>query len=189
MSRLIKASEVMTLPVVTIDGGEDVAEVKDVVYGSEQGRLLGLTLNKRGFLSGKMKAVLPASSVSAIGPAAVMIDNAEDCLVAKSEAPDAVSSPDNNRNVLGNEVITESGKKLGTVRDLVMLLGGDGEVVGYELTRDDSKSTWFIPRPAQLALSGEALLVPDDIETYVSDDFSGFGSSVERFRSEHGGDR
>ena len=160
MNRLIKASEVMTLPVVTIDGGEDVAEVKDVIYGSEQGRLLGFTLNKRGFLRGKMKAVLPASSVTAVGPAAVMIRNADDCLVSKSDAPDPVSSPDKNRNVLGNEVITEGGTKLGTVSDLIMLLGGDGEVVGYELRREESTSTWFIPRPAQLALSGAALVVP-----------------------------
>src|SRR4051794_33169405 len=119
MSRLIKTSEVMGLPVVTIDGGEDVAEVKDVVYGSEEGRLLGFTLNKRGFLSGKMKAVLPAASVSAIGPDAVMIVNASECLSKPDEAPDAVAAPDGNRDVLGNEVITEGGTKLGTVKDLI----------------------------------------------------------------------
>ncbi len=187
MNRLIKASEVMTLPIVTIDGGEDVAEVKDVIYGSDEGRLLGFTLNKRGFLRGKMKAVLPASSVAAIGPDAVMIQNAADCLVSKADAPDSVSSPDTNRNVLGNEVITEGGAKLGTVSDLVMLLGGAGEVVGYELQREGSKASWFIPRPAQLALSGQALVVPDSIESYVSDDFSGFGAAVERFRTDHGG--
>lgn len=189
MSRLIRTSEVLGLPVVTIDSGEDVAEVKDVVYGSDEGRLLGFTLNKRGFLSGKMKAVLPASSVSAIGPDAVMITNAEECLVSKAEAADAVSSPDKHRNVLGNEVVTESGRRLGVVNDLVLLLGGHGEVVGYELRRDESKEAWFIPRPAQLALSGETLLVPDSIDGYVSDDFSGFGGAVDRFRAEHGGEK
>ncbi len=185
MNRMIRASEIMALPVVTIDGGEDVAEVKDVVYGSEEGRLLGLTLNKRGFMSGRMKAVLPASSVSAIGPDAVMISDV-DALVARSDAPDEVAKPDGDRDVIGNEVITEGGTKLGTVSDLVMWLGGDGEVVGYQLARPDRDVTWFIPRPAQLALSGEALLVPDQVEQYVSDDFSGFGAAVERYRSEHG---
>jgi len=186
MSRLIKTSEVLGLPVVTIDGGEDVAEVKDIVYGSEEGRLLGFTLNKRGFLSGKLRAVLPAPSVSAIGPDAVMITSASECLANPDEAPDAVAAPDGNRDVLGNDVITEGGTKLGTVSDLILFLGGDGEVVGYELRRDGSKETWFIPRPAQLAISGDALLVPDQIDDYVTDDYSGFGGSVERFRADHG---
>jgi uncharacterized protein YrrD len=144
-------------------------------------------LNKRGFLRGKMRAVLPASSVSAIGPDAVMIANASECLADPAEAPDAVASPDGNRNVLGNEVLTEGGTKLGVIKDLVLFLGGDGEVVGFELAREGSKEAWFIPRPAQIAISGNALIVPDSIEGYVSDDFSGFGGAVDRFRSDHGG--
>jgi uncharacterized protein YrrD len=36
------------LPVVTVHGGEDVAEVRDVIYDPKAGRLVGLTLNKRG---------------------------------------------------------------------------------------------------------------------------------------------
>jgi len=186
VSRLLKASEINRLPVVTVTGGEDVAEVKDVIYGATEGRLLGFTLNKRGFLTGKLKQVLPAESVTAIGRHAVMIED-ETCLVDKSDAPVEVAKPQNDRNVLGNEVLTEGGTRLGTVTDLVVMTGTNGEVVGYELTRDDSRDTWFIPRPAQLAVSGAALLVPNDLEGFVVDDLSGFGGAVDRYRQEHRG--
>lgn len=43
------ASQINRLPVVTVRGGEDVAEVRDVIYSPEAGGLVGLTLNKRGF--------------------------------------------------------------------------------------------------------------------------------------------
>jgi uncharacterized protein YrrD len=180
----LKTSEVIGLPVVTINGGEDVAEIRDVVYSSEAGTLLGFTLNKRGFLRGRMREVLPADSVAAIGSAAVMITDDDEALVGKAEAPEAVASPPTDRNVLGDAVMTDTGVRLGTVSDLVLAVGGRGEIIGYELTRDDAKEVWFIPRPQQLAVSGDALLVPAALEEYVSHDLTGFALAVERYGSE-----
>ena len=51
MKLLMTASQIRGLPVVTVRGGEDLAEVRDVIYDPEAGRLVGLTLNKRGFLA------------------------------------------------------------------------------------------------------------------------------------------
>lgn len=180
----LRTSEVIGLPVVTIDGGEDVAEVRDVVYSSETGTLLGFTLNKRGFLRGRMRSVLPAASIAAIGQHAVMVDDDDDALTDKSDAPDAMASPATDRNVLKNVVMTEGGTRLGTVTDLVLAVGGRGEIVGYELRRDDTKEPWFIPRPTQVAVSGDTLLVPDTLEQYVSHDLSGFALTVDRYRTE-----
>lgn len=180
----LRTSEVIGLPVVTINGGEDVAEVRDVVYSSETGTLLGFTLNKRGFLSGRMRAVLPATSIAAIGQHAVMVENEDDALTDRADAPDAMASPAADRNVLQNAVMTEGGTRLGTVTDLVLAAGGRGEIVGYELRREDTKEPWFIPRPTQVAVSGDALLVPDRFEQYVSHDLSGFALAADRYRAE-----
>lgn len=149
MTMYLRTSEVIGLPVVTINGGGDVAEVRDVVYSSETGTLLGFTLNKRGFLRGRMRAVLPATSIAAIGQHAVMVENEDDALT-----------------------------------DLVLAAGGRGEIVGYELRREDTKEPWFIPRPTQVAVSGDALLVPDRFEQYVSHDLSGFALAADRYRAE-----
>src|ERR1700761_823050 len=108
MTLLMMASAIAGLPVVTVHGGEDIAEVRDVIYDPEAGRLVGLTLNKRGFLSGRHRDVLPAETIHAIGRDAVMVVD-ESALVAPESAADEVARPATDRNVIGNDVLTEGG--------------------------------------------------------------------------------
>jgi uncharacterized protein YrrD len=184
MTLLMQAGDIIRLPVVTINGGEDVAEVKDVVYDPSVGRLVGLTLNKRGFLHGRLRHILMVDSIAAIGRDAVMIHD-ESVLSALESASGEVANPPADRNVVGDDVLTETGVSLGTVRDLLVLVGGVGEVVGYRLEKPDGGNA-FIPLPAQLAVSGVALVVPDATEQFVRDDLVGLGAAVEEFRSKLG---
>ena len=50
MTHVMRAGDLIGLPVVSIAAGEDVAEISDVVYDSSHHRILGFTLNKRGAL-------------------------------------------------------------------------------------------------------------------------------------------
>jgi len=70
---LVTASQIGALPVVTARGGEDVTEVRDVIHSPEAGRLVGVTLNKRGFLAGRRREVVAAEAIHAIGQHAVMV--------------------------------------------------------------------------------------------------------------------
>ncbi len=178
------ASQINGLPVVTVHGGEDVAEVRDVIYSPEAGRLVGLTLNKRGFFAGRSRDVLPADAVHAIGRDAVMVAD-QSSLVAPADAPDEVAHPPVERNVVGDDVLTESGVSLGTVRDLALTVGSRGDVVGYEIEKADGGRN-YIPLPAQLAVSGSTLVVPDATEEFVRDDLVGLGAAVDEFRSRLG---
>jgi uncharacterized protein YrrD len=178
------ASGIARLPVVTIRGGEDVAEVRDVIYDPEAGRLVGLTLNKRGFLAGRCRQVLPAETIHGIGRDAVMVMD-ESSLVLPEDAPEEVGHPATERNVLGNDVLTEGGVSLGRVRDLVVVVGSSGEVVGYEIEKSDG-GHGYIPLPAQLAVSGSALVVPDATRDFVRDDLVGLGAAVDEFRARLG---
>jgi uncharacterized protein YrrD len=181
---LMAASAINGLPVVTVRGGEDIAEVRDIIYDPDAGRLVGLTLNKRGFLAGRSRSVLPAETIHAIGRNAVMVLD-ETSLVLPDAAPDDVAHPATERNVLGNDVLTESGVSLGKVKDLVLVVGGAGEVVGYHIEKPDG-GAGYIPLPAQLAVSGAALVVPDVTENFVVDDLVGLGAAVDDFRSRLG---
>jgi uncharacterized protein YrrD len=181
---LMNASQIVGLPVVTVRGGEDVAEVRDLIYNPEAGRLVGLTLNKRGFLSGRRREVLPTEAIHAIGKDAVMVDD-ESSLVAPQDAPEQVARPPAGRDVLSNDVLTEGGVSLGTVRDLALIVGGSGEVVGYEIDKSGG-GRGYIPLPAQLAVSGAALVVPDVTEEFVRDDLVGLGAAVDEFRERLG---
>jgi len=184
MKLLMAASAINGLPVVTVRGGEDVAEVRDVIYDPEAGRLIGLTLNKRGFLSGRSREVLPADAIHAIGRNAVMVLD-ESSLMLPDAAPADVAHPATERNVLGNDVLTEGGVSLGKVKDLVLVVGSAGEVVGYHIEKPDG-GVGYIPLPAQLAVSGSALVVPNVTENFVVDDLVGLGAAVDDFRSRLG---
>jgi uncharacterized protein YrrD len=184
MRLLMTASQIRGLPVVTVRGGEDVAEVRDVIFSPDAGRLVGVTLNKRGFLAGRSRDVLPAQAVHAIGKDALMVLDASD-LVAPEDAPDDVAHPAVERNVIGDDVLTEGGLSLGKVTDLVLLVGSSGEVVGYQIEKPGG-GQGYIPLPAQLAVSGAALVVPNITEEFVKDDLVGLGASVDEFRARLG---
>ncbi|MBW3575113.1 MAG: PRC-barrel domain-containing protein [Actinobacteria bacterium] len=183
---LLRATELIGHPIVTLDGGDDIAEVKDVVYGTAEAALLGFTLNRRGFWGRRMKQVLAWNRVAALGGHAVMIataadlDDSDDVLVQEVKGA-------RHRNVIGSEVITDSGQRLGEVTDVVILVADEPEVVGYEIGGSEvltprSGGHVFIPLPETLAVSGEALIVPAAVSDFVSDDLAGFGAAVERFR-------
>lgn len=178
------ASQINGLPVVTVTGGEDVAEVRDVIYDPEAGCLVGLTLNKRGFFSGRRREVLPADAIHSIGRDAVMIVD-DSSLTEPEDAPDDIVHPAKERSVIGDDVLTEGGRSLGVVRDLALLVGSAGEVVGYQIEKPGG-GHGYIPLPAQLAVSGQALVVPDVTEEFVRDDLVGLGASVDDFRARLG---
>jgi uncharacterized protein YrrD len=184
MKLLMTSSEINGLPVVTVAGGEDVAEVRDVIYSPERGRLIGLTLNKRGFLAGRRREVLTAKSIQAIGKDAVMVRN-DAALTEPEHAPRKVGKPDRGRNVLGDDVLTEGVVSLGKVQDLVLVVGTKGEVVGYKIDRAGGGIA-FLPLPAQLSVSGSALVVPETVEEFVRDDLVGLGGAVDEFRERIG---
>jgi uncharacterized protein YrrD len=186
MSTIAAATTFIALPVVTLDGGDDVAEVKDVVYDADGARLMGFTLNKRGWFRGPMKRVLPWSEVAAVGRNAVMVRDTN-ALTERDDAPIDVGEPATNRNVIGNRVLTDEGVELGIVADLIVELDDEVTVVGYQL---DAKGTppghgmVLIPLPEQISVSGDALVVPKEVEAFIRDDLTGFGGAVESFRSQ-----
>lgn len=186
MSVLMRAREITGRPVVTRDGGEAVAEVKDVVIAHGSASLVGFTLNKRGFLGSPLKEVLPWSAVGALGRDAVMIDGG--ALVASDPVMDAASAEARERDVIGATVMTDAGTALGTVVDVIVEVGGEASIVGFEVDgpdveRDRTAATLLIPVDETIAVSGTTLMVPAATEQFVHDDLSGFGSAVADFRA------
>jgi uncharacterized protein YrrD len=176
------------LPVVSL-GGEDLAEIRDVVYNPDAGRLQGFTLNKRARLGGRIDEVLDWHGVVAIGRDAVMVRDPE-ALTAPEDASDDLASPPTDRNVIGDRVITYGGSEIGEVVDIVVELGEGAAVVGYEVVSARDKGTrLLVPLPEQLAVSGDALVVPAEVEPFARDDLSGFGAAVEDFREKLTRDR
>jgi sporulation protein YlmC with PRC-barrel domain len=201
---LLKATDLQKLPVVSIVAGEIVAEIRDVVYSPSVGALLGFTLNKHGGLfAGPMKEVLALASVHAIGRDALMVADAGVLGREIEDAGGGRAQPSSARNVLGNEVLTDAGERLGVVTDLIVEVGvldpghphrrgrgqsHPGQVVGYQLKGDadlqgrEGAAELFVPLPNTLAVSGTTLMVPASVSPFIRNDLSGFGGAVDDFR-------
>lgn len=184
MTLLVRGKDVVKRPVVTL-AGEDVAQVKDVVYGGQDAGVLGFTLAGRGLFSGPQDRVLPWSGVHALGPHAVVVRD------ETAFSPKEALAAGSGGAVLGARVLTEEGALLGTLTDVVLQVDADGaDVVGYEVEAtealDAEKRRVLLPQPDTGAVSGEALVVPARAAEYVAHDLAGFGSAVSRYRDAHG---
>jgi uncharacterized protein YrrD len=187
VTELVRAGDLIGRPVVTVDGGDDIAEVKDVVYDAATRRLVGFTLNKRGWFRGSVKDLLAASQVHGIGDTAVMVAD-EAALTTPDVAPQGLSSASSGSNVVNDRVLTEEGVDLGVVSGLVLLVDDTVEVVGYELV-DDRGGRKFVPVDAQTSVSGTSLVVAPWTAEFVREDLSDFGAAVTAYRTRHGAAR
>jgi uncharacterized protein YrrD len=189
MSVLMRASEITKRPVVTF-AGEDVAQVKDIVYAANGGEVGGFTLAGRGLLAGPLKTSLPWSTVFSLGRDAVMIDN-ESGLASRDELL-STTGASGGGDILGSRVLTDGGTDLGKVVDVIIEVSdgphGQADVVGYEIEPSEAMNTGgakvLIPLPDTLSASGEHLMVPASAKDFVSHDLAGFGAAVQAFRAQ-----
>lgn len=176
---LVLASDLHGRPVVAVDSGDDIAEIKDIVYNPTTHELIGFTLNKRGWFRGSLKASLPADEIRAIGPDAVMVDK-NTRLIDRSDAPVELTPDADPIVVTDTSVLSASGALLGEIRDVVVDTSGSPQAVGYELDGDNGRV--FVPISAQLALSEENLILPAAATDFVRADLAGFGAAVAEYR-------
>jgi len=185
----MRASEVAKRPVVTF-AGEDIAQVKDIVYAAGGGQVGGFTLNGRGLLAGPLKVSLTWASVAALGRDAVMVTD-ESVLEPRKEMLQQTGASGGG-DILGSRVLTDTGVDLGKVVDVIIQVtegqGTQADVVGYEIDPSEAMNTAstkvLIPLPDTLAASGEHLMVPAAAKDFVSHDLAGFGAAVEAFRAQ-----
>lgn len=192
--RLMRTSEITKRPVVTF-AGEDVAQIKDIIYAAGGGSVGGFTLAGRGLFSGPLKQALPWDGVAGLGADAVMIRDSLALEPTKTVIESSRSAGGSGADVLGSQVLSDAGVDLGIVRDVVVSvsygLGGHCDVVGYEIEASAALGTQgekvLIPLPDTLSASGEHLMVPASAKDFVGRDLAGFGAAVDAFRAQLGG--
>lgn len=191
MSRLMRTSELTKRPVVTM-AGEDVAQIKDIIYSAGGGAVAGFTLAGRGMFAGPLKKGLAWPDVSGLGSDAVMIRD-EDVLKSTEQVlDDSAKGGGSGGDVLGSQVLTDSGVELGKVVDVIIeadRAGGEQcDVVGYEIESSEALKNRgtkvLMPLPDTIAASGKHLMVPAAAKDFVGQDLAGFGASVEAFRQQ-----
>lgn len=191
MSYLLRSSEIAKRPVVTF-AGEDIAQVKDLIYSAGGGEIGGFTLAGRGLFAGPLKTSLPWSAVAGLGGDAVMVESEEGFVPNQELFDHSASAGGSGGDVLGSQVLTEAGTALGTVVDVIVEVpdtaGERADVVGYEIESSEAMGNKgakvLIPLPDTLSASGEHLMVPTSAKDFVGHDLAGFGASVQAFRAQ-----
>lgn len=180
---LLRASELIGRSVVTLSG-DLVAEIKDIVFERTGGRIAGFTLRNPGLFSRGRKDALPWDGVHGVGRDAVMVSDETVLIAAKTLAP---HKQVRKADVLEDRVLTDNGRDLGRVVDVVLHGGTSLELVGYEVEASEALGTAgrrvLIPLPDTVAVSGENLIVPAAATEFVSEDLAGFGAAVDAFRA------
>ncbi|WP_175411766.1 PRC-barrel domain-containing protein [Streptomyces sp. TRM64462] len=181
MTAYMRASEIAKLPVVTLEG-EDVAQVKDIVFDIARGSVRCFTLSGRGLFAGPLKRDLPWSRVHALGPDAVMIRDENALAEDDQTTKDATAS--GGGNVLGARAMTEGGTDLGKVVDVIIEAGRKPVVVGYEIEAPGrGHHSVLLPVIKPVAVSGEMVLVPEAAGEFTAGDLAGFPEALRGLRT------
>jgi len=127
---VLKGRQVLSLPILTLDEGTQLGEVKDLIYDAAQGKFQGVIMEDGGWLWGAK--IVRFEDIEAIGHDALTI--AEASLVSSTKGDSGARELCKNRkDICGYKVITQSGKDLGTVED-ILLNPETGEITGYEIS-------------------------------------------------------
>ena len=176
---LLRGRDVTGMPVVDISTGDDVAEIRDLIFEPAEGVVGGFTLASRGFLGRRMGQVLPVDRMRSLGTHAVTIESTG----ALADVESARRS-DHRGDVTNDVVVTESGRELGRVKDVILRGGPQPRVVGFEIG-GGSAGDGFVPIDTSGVVSASALIVPDSFENLVRTDLTGLAGEVENL--ERGG--
>ncbi|WP_328769806.1 PRC-barrel domain-containing protein [Streptomyces sp. NBC_00286] len=179
MTNYMRASEIAKKPVVTL-AGEDLGQVKDLVFDPSTGSIRCFTLAGRGLLAGPLHRALLWENVHSLGPHAVMVRD-ESAVEEDDKAARSGARKPGGGNVLGVAVTTRGGARLGKVTDAVVEAGRAPVVAGYEIETAEHHRV-LLPVVGPVTVSGERVLVPDATAQHSAGDLGGFGAAAEHLR-------
>lgn len=142
------------LPVITLAEGKQVGKVDDLVVDPERKAVSWLRLHSGGMLGGE-RLWVSVATVHGIGEDAVTINTEADARTP-ANAAEALTLVKAKREVIGNKVITESGERLGVVRDY------EFDPVTFALTS--------LSVPPGMNVVGEILVIPGDKVLTIGED-------------------
>ena len=142
------------LPVITMAEGKQIGKVDDLVIDPERKAVSWLRLHSGGMLGGE-RLWVSTEAVHGVGEHAVTI-NAEADARAPADAPEALALVKAKRGIIGNKVMTESGERVGEVRD-------------YEFNPDTFALT-SLSIPPSMGLAGDTLMIAGDKVLTIGED-------------------
>lgn len=160
---MLKAKSLIGRPIVAMESGKKIDQVRDLVFDHQAGKLMALLVDEAGWF--RAAKVIPFEQVRSVGDDAIMVTNESVVEAAKGDSHIAALL-ESKVNLIGLAVLTASGQKLGRVTDL-LLDERSGMVQGYEasegLFADLTSGRSVIPATDVKQIGEHSVIVPDSL--------------------------
>ena len=181
---MIRAKELGGRAVVDVDAAEKLGRIDRILLDPESRRVAGFVVSRgSSIFKNDQDILIPASSVHAVGPDAVTVHRGGDEPIEGLDALPRVS------DITGRKVVSESGKLLGTVED-VLIDERDGSIIGYALEGhgfraalremtggDEAAHAPFLRADANLKAGHDLIVAPDDAVSFDREVAPGTGAN------------
>lgn len=167
-----RASDVIGLPVICIQSGNQIGIIRDIACDPESA-VFGFILEPKSLMH-KGKALL-ISDLKAIGEDAVTVymdEITKDIDKVEEKYHEVLRGLYYSEKLRGLKVITTNGNELGLVED-VYFDEEVGTIVGYELSEgivaDITEGRKYLPKPDHLTEGKDVLIVPRSSQDQLKD--------------------
>ncbi|MBB6017151.1 PRC-barrel domain-containing protein [Deinococcus radiopugnans] len=157
---MIKGKDILGRHIVTLDSGQRIDSVHDLIFDHQANEVLGLLVDEGGWF--RAAKVVPFEMIRAIGEDAIMIDSADQVTTTRDDGRLA-DVLDSKISLIGMALLTTDGQDLGKIAD-VYFDETTGKVEGYETTgglfSDLSNGRTFVPAPDAVQIGTDTAMVP-----------------------------
>jgi uncharacterized protein YrrD len=127
----IKGKDLLGKKIIAIATGTEIGNVEDIIYDPLKNQIRGILVDKGGWFSEAQ--IILMTEVKSIGPDALMVEN-ETAIKKASDIQGRVSNiAEEGHYLTKTRIITEEGKELGTVSDLIFD-SETGDVAEFEIS-------------------------------------------------------
>ncbi len=174
-----KASEIIGLPIVTFNRGTKIYDVEDLIMDPERRQVLALVVEERSaFHSAK---AVPFGRINTIGPHAVIVPDGKSVIDVNRDP--VLKGLYNDQVIRGLRVLSEDGRKLGQVHDMV-LDDKTGEIRGYHVSvggrvLNVTQGTRWLPMDRVISIGQRIVYVPTDLADEFEQQLGGISGMLE----------
>lgn len=164
---MLKGSDIIGKTIVTLDTGERLNSINDLVFDQNTNQLLAFVVDDGGWFS--EARVLPLNAVQSIGPDAVLITS-RNAIVDAPRIPAVQRILERDNILKGTTVLTTDGRDLGKLNDL-FFDERSGQIEGFEVSggifADAATGRTFIPAAYTFNIGEDAAFVPPEVASMM----------------------
>ncbi len=125
-----KSKQFISMPVVSLEEGQRMGNVKDLVVNTTEKKVVALAVEQKGLF--KEHKYIPYSKVRSVGGDAVTVNRGASAQKS-GNLPEIITLVREKNNINGARIVTENGTLMGIVDDYYVNLAS-GELVGMEFS-------------------------------------------------------